>query len=95
MNLNIKCKDRAPFVDQVEVQVGWYPDGRRKVEIRVNPMSKSCQFDLRLSQPGCQGCKWQVERDLRDGPGVSRLNELTLPTSSAAPATSVSKAVSA
>lgn len=93
MNLNVKCKDRAPFVDLVEVQVGWHSDGRRKMESRVNPMSKSCQFDLRLSQPGCQGCKWQSERDPRDGLAVQRINESMVPASHTAPLDLVAEAL--
>ncbi|ABM96871.1 hypothetical protein [Methylibium petroleiphilum] len=64
--MNVKCFDRAPYKDTVEVQSGWHPDGRRLMVTIPNPMSKSCRYDLKLEEPGCQGCRWQREDDPRD-----------------------------
>lgn len=62
----VRCKDRPAFRDHVEVQDGWYPDGRRRMAIVPVPMSKSCRFDKRHEEPGCQGCRWQLNDDARD-----------------------------
>ena len=70
MDLKVKCKNRPPYADFIEDEVGFDRNGNPIVRIIQNRMTKSCQFDLRLSQPGCQGCRWQTERDPRDGPGV-------------------------
>lgn len=95
MDLNVKCKNRKPFLDEIEVQIGWHADGRRKTELRKNPMSKSCQFDLRLTQAGCQGCIWQVERDPRDGPDVRRVDPLISPAPQLVPSAAGAEAVPA
>lgn len=68
LNLNVRCNNRAPFLDTVTVQNGWTADGRRHMIELPNPMTKSCQLDIRATQPGCQGCRWQSTLDPRDAP---------------------------
>lgn len=68
LDLNVRCKNRAPFLDTVVVQNGWTADGRRNMITLPNPMTKSCQLDIRATQPGCHGCRWQSALDLRDQP---------------------------
>lgn len=64
--LNVKCKDRAAYLDTIDVQDGWTEDGRRRMVTIPARNSKSCHFDLRETDPGCQGCKWQKQQDPRD-----------------------------
>lgn len=61
-----RCSNREPYVDSYDVQDGWHEDGRRRMMRIENINSKSCKFDLRDTQPGCQNCRWQHVDDLRD-----------------------------
>ena len=60
------CFNRPPIKDTLEVQDGWNLDGTRTMITIKNAMSKSCKFDLKLTQPECQSCRWQTEVDPRD-----------------------------
>lgn len=64
--MQIRCKDRPAFRDTILVQDGWTDDGARHMKRIPSTNTKSCLFDLRASQIGCQGCKWQFAGDLRD-----------------------------
>lgn len=66
MQLNVKCKNREPFLDELVVQNGWETDGRRKMIVIPNAMSKSCNFDLKNVEPGCVECTWRTTKDPRD-----------------------------
>lgn len=76
MVYKLSCHNRKPYVDFFEVGLAWTQEGARVVLTQKNVMSKSCQFDLRLREAGCQGCKWQVDSDPRDGTGVWRVPAL-------------------
>lgn len=79
MGLTLNCHNREPYLDEIEVEVALHADGRPIKQVYVNRMSKSCQYDLRLLEPGCQGCKWQKERDPRDGPEVQWMAPIPAP----------------
>lgn len=59
-----RCYNRKPYLDTVEVQDGWIEDGRRRMKIIADPMSKDCQQwgdlgEARLKQWQCGDCIWR------------------------------------
>lgn len=65
IDMAVKCHNRPPFLDSYETH-GVDRDGKVFITVIKNVMSKSCKLDSKLIQPGCQGCRWQLEDDPRD-----------------------------
>lgn len=65
-NMLIRCHNRPPYLDVITVQSGWHDNGTRRMVTIPNNNTKSCKFDLKDTQPGCVGCRWQSEVDARD-----------------------------
>lgn len=50
------CHNRQTYKKFLEVQNGWYPDGRRKMKVIPFIMSPDCRYDQRANDPLCEGC---------------------------------------
>jgi hypothetical protein len=57
------CYNRRTYDETVEVQDGWTIDGQRKMKTVPFRMSHLCNYDNKLTDAGCQGCKWQTIND--------------------------------
>jgi hypothetical protein len=57
------CFNRKPFLNYLEVQIGWTDDGRRIMAYTPDEMSKGCQQhgalgEATLNMWDCTGCPW-------------------------------------
>lgn len=51
------CNNKPDRLPLYSVQDGWKPDGSRKMKYVVDEMSKPCGYDLRPTDPACDGCR--------------------------------------
>lgn len=65
-HLNVGCKNRPPYQDTYVMKPGLNDLGQQTGKVMQNRMTKSCMYDNKLTEPGCQGCWWQTNLDPRD-----------------------------
>lgn len=60
------CHNREPLKETTLVQAGWRQIGfetfvavKREIPFA---MSRDCRHDKKLTDTGCQGCRWQTEQ---------------------------------
>lgn len=75
MTMPVSCFNRPHYKDSVTIkekmtEVMASSDGRvimgQEMRTIPAPMTKSCRVDIRFTNPGCSGCKWQTGIDSRD-----------------------------
>jgi hypothetical protein len=54
------CHNRPAFQKTLSVQNGWTPDGRRIQKEIIFRMERRCMYDLKKTDEGCKGCRWQT-----------------------------------
>lgn len=55
------CHNKPDHKPAYPVQDGWSKDGQRIMKMTPDHMSKPCQYDLRPTDPACDGCRWRHE----------------------------------
>lgn len=53
------CHNKPDPTPSYLAQDGWRTDGGRRTVVIIDEMSKPCRYDLRPTDPACDGCRWR------------------------------------